>query len=184
MAKPWAVLFGASAIAGAATIAAVCFAFGTGLLAFAQNHPQAPAAAQNAAPTTSHAAGTFDVKLVPQGPEDKTEGSTIAHLSIDKQYHGDLEAAGKGEMLTTTTSVKGSAGYVAMERISGTLHGRSGTFVLQHSGTMAHGTFQLSVTVVPDSATGQLAGLTGKLTGTVADGKHSYEFDYSLPEMP
>ena len=102
MAKPWAVLFGASAIAGAATIAAVCFAFGTGLLAFAQNHPQAPAAAQNGAPTTSHAAGTFDVKLVPQGPEDKTEGSTTTHLPIDKQYHGDFEAIGKGEMLTAT----------------------------------------------------------------------------------
>jgi len=171
-------------LAGAVAIAAICLAIGIGFSAFARSQSPAPATTQKGAPVTSHAAGTFDVKLVPQGPEDKTEGSTIAHLSIDKQYHGDLEAAGKGEMLTTTTSVKGSAGYVAMERISGTLHGRSGTFVLQHSGTMAHGTFQLSVTVVPDSATGQLAGLTGKLTGTVADGKHSYEFDYSLPEMP
>ena len=102
LAKPWAVLFGASAIAGAATIAAVCFAFGTGLLAFAQYHPQPPAAAQNGAPTTSHAAGTFDGKLVPQGPEDKTEGSTTAHLPIDEQYHGDFEATRKGEMLNAT----------------------------------------------------------------------------------
>jgi hypothetical protein len=166
-------------------IAAICLALGIGSASFAHNHPQHPTIAQKGAPVTSHAAGTFDVKLVPQGPEDKAEGSTLARLSIDKQYHGDLEATGKGEMLTATTSVKGSAGYVAMERISGTLRGRSGTFVLQHSGTMAHGAFELSVTVVPDSATGQLAGLTGKLTGTVAaDGKHSYEFDYTLPETP
>lgn len=171
-------------LAGAAAIAAVCFVFGMGLLASAQTHPQDSSVAKKGAPMTYHAAGTFDVKLVPQGPEDKTEGSTLARLSIDKQYHGDLDATGKGEMLTATTRVKGSAGYVALERISGTLHGRTGTFVLQHSGTMAHGAFQLSVTVVPDSATGQLAGLTGKLTGIVADGMDSYEFDYTLPETP
>jgi Protein of unknown function (DUF3224) len=171
-------------LAGVVAIAAICLAIGISSASFARNHSQESAATQKGATVTSHAAGTFDVKLVPQGPEDKTEGSTIAHLSIDKQYHGDLEATGRGEMLTATTSVKGSAGYVAMERISGTLRGRSGTFVLQHSGTMAHGAFNLSVTVVPDSATGQLTGLTGKLTGIVDNGKHSYEFDYTLPETP
>jgi hypothetical protein len=88
-------------------------------------------------------------------------------------------------MLTAGTDVKGSAGYVAIERVTGTLQGRKGSFVLQHSGTMAHGAQQLDIHVVPDSGTGQLAGLAGKLTITIApDGKHSYTFDYTLPEAP
>jgi len=103
-------------------------------------------------------------------------------MSIDKQFHGDLEATSKGEMLSAMTSVKGSAGYVAIERVSGTLHGRHGTFILQHSGTMTRGAPQLSVTVVPDSATGELVGLTGKMTIKIADGKHSYDFEYTLNE--
>jgi hypothetical protein len=130
-----------------------------------------------------HASGTFDVKLAPQGTPDKAEGSTLGRMSIDKQYHGDLDATGKGEMLTAGTDVKGSAGYVAIEQVTGTLNGRKGSFVLQHSGTMAHGALQLDIHVVPDSGTGQLAGLAGKLTITIApDGKHSYTFDYTLPE--
>ena len=132
----------------------------------------------------SHASGTFEVKLVPQPPEDKAEGSTLARMSLDKQFHGDLEATSKGQMLTAGTDVKGSAGYVAIERITGTLQGRAGSFVLQHSGTLTRGAPQQSVTVVPDSGTGQLVGLTGKMTGTIADGKHSYDFDYTLPETP
>jgi hypothetical protein len=132
-----------------------------------------------------HASGTFDVKLVPQGTPDKAEGSTLGRMSIDKQYHGDLDATGKGEMLTAGTDVKGSAGYIAMERVTGTLQGRKGSFVLQHSGTLTRGAPQQSITVVPDSGTGQLAGLAGKLTITIApDGKHSYTFDYTLPEKP
>jgi hypothetical protein len=103
-------------------------------------------------------------------------------MSIDKQFHGDLEATSKGQMLSAVTAVKGSAGYVAIERVSGTLHGRSGTFVLQHSGTMTRGAPQQSVTVVPDSGTGQLVGLAGKMTINITDGKHSYEFEYSLAE--
>jgi len=103
-------------------------------------------------------------------------------MSIDKQFHGDLEATSKGEMLSAVTSVKGSAGYVAMERVSGTLHGRSGAFVLQHSGTMTRSAPQLSITVVPDSGTGQLAGLGGKMDIKIADGKHSYTFDCTLAE--
>jgi hypothetical protein len=126
----------------------------------------------------SHANGTFEVKLLPQPTEEKTLG----RMSIDKQFHGDLEAASKGEMLAAMTSVKGSAAYVAMERVSGSLHGRTGTFVLQHSSTMTRGTPQQSVTVVPDSGTDQLAGLTGKLTIIIKDGKHSYEFEYELGE--
>src|SRR5271157_2194808 len=103
----------------------------------------------------TYASGTFVVKMTPQGPEDKGEGSTLGRMSIDKQFHGDLEATSKGEMLSAGTDVKGSAGYVAIERITGTLRGRSGSFVLQHSGTMTRGAPQLTITVVPDSGSGQ-----------------------------
>jgi hypothetical protein len=102
-------------------------------------------------------------------------------MSIDKQFHGDLEATSKGQMLAAGTEVQGSAGYVAIERVSGTLGGRSGTFALQHSGTMTRGEPQLIITVVPDSGTGQLVGLAGTMTITIADGKHQYGFDYTLP---
>jgi len=121
------------------------------------------------------------VKVAPIA-EDKADGSTLGRYSVDKQYHGDLEAMSKGEMLTAGSSVKGSAGYVAMERVSGTLNGRKGTFVLQHTGTMNRGTSSLTVSVVPDSGTDQLAGLTGTMTIIIADGKHSYEFEGTLPE--
>jgi hypothetical protein len=124
------------------------------------------------------------VKAVPASPEDKAEGSTLGRMSLDKQFHGDLEGTSKGEMLYAGTSVKGSAGYVAIERVSGTLQGRAGTFILQHTGTMTRGVPELSVTVVPDSGTGQLAGLAGKMTINIADGKHSYEFDYMLTPAP
>lgn len=134
---------------------------------------------------TTHASGTFEVKLNPQKPDNKeAESANLVRMSIDKQFHGELEATGKGEMLSAVTDVKGSAGYVAIERVSGTLRGRSGTFVLQHSGTMTRGAAQMSVTVVPDSGTGQLAGLAGKMTIEITDGKHSYEFDYTLPATP
>jgi Protein of unknown function (DUF3224) len=133
---------------------------------------------------TSHASGTFDVKLTPQAGEDGADAG-LGRMSIDKQFHGDLEGTSKGFMLSSAaTVVKGSGGYVAMERVTGTLKGRAGTFVLQHSGTMTRGTPQLSVTVVPDSGTGQLTGLSGTLTIKIDQGKHSYEFDYTLPEAP
>lgn len=133
---------------------------------------------------TRRASGDFDVQLAPQRSEDKSEGSALARMTIAKQFHGDLEATSKGEMLTAGTAVAGSAGYVAMEKVAGTLHGRRGTFALQHSGTMTRGTPQLTITVVPDSGTGELAGLTGQLSITIAGGKHSYDFEYSLPEAP
>ena len=149
---------------------------------YAQGQSPAPGGIKEAV-VSNHASGTFDVKLTPQASYDKDEGTTLARMSIDKQFHGDLEATSKGEMLSAGTAVKGSAGYVAMERVSGALKGRSGTFVLQHSGTMTRGVPQLSVTVVPDSGTGQLVGLSGKMTISIADGKHSYEFEYALAEM-
>lgn len=102
-------------------------------------------------------------------------------MSINKQFHGDLEGTSVGEMLSAATSVKGSAGYVAMEKVTGTLDSRKGTFVLQHSATMDRGRPQLKITVVPDSGTGALEGLTGTMNIIIEQGKHSYEFDYTLP---
>jgi len=130
--------------------------------------------------TTQHAKGPFDVKIVPEGELDKAEGSTIARMSVTKQYHGDLEATATGEMLSAGTDVKGSAGYVAMERVTGKLGGRSGSFVLQHSGTLTRGAPEQSITVVPDSGTGELKGLVGKLTVIIEAGKHSYDFEYAV----
>jgi len=131
----------------------------------------------------AHATGPFDVKLTPQ--DDKIEPS-LGRMTIDKQFHGDLEATSKGQMLTASTDVKGSAGYVAVERVTGTLRTpagvRTGTFALIHRGTLTRGAPELSVTVVPDSATANLTGLTGKMNINIAaDGKHSYDFEYTLP---
>ncbi len=127
------------------------------------------------------AAGPFDVKLTPMKPDEDAGGTNIGRMALDKQYHGELEATSKGQMLAIRTDVDGSAGYVAMERVTGTLHGRRGTFALQHSGTMTRGAPHLVVTVVPDSATGELAGLSGKMEIQIAAGKHSYELEYALP---
>ena len=132
----------------------------------------------------NRATGTFDVKLSPQAPHHKDEAAPLGRMSLDKQFHGDLDATSKGEMLAAGTEVKGSAGYVAMERVTGKLHGRSGTFVLQHSGTMNRGSPQLSVTVVPDSGTDQLEGLVGKMAIKIEGGKHFYDFEYTLSETP
>lgn len=134
-----------------------------------------------AAADPRHAVGPFDVKIAPLTLDDKDAGPTLGRMSITKQYHGDLEAAAKGEMLVGGTVTEGSAGYVAMERVAGKLHGRSGTFLLQHSATMAHGSQQLSITVVPDSGTGELTGLAGKMNVIIAGSKHSYDFEYTLP---
>jgi hypothetical protein len=127
---------------------------------------------------TKHAGGTFEVKMNPQ-VDEKAE-PTVGRMSLDKQFHGDLEATSKGQMLAVMTDLPGSAGYVAMERVNGKLDGRSGTFALQHSGTMTRGTPQLIITVVPDSGTGGLAGLSGTMKINIVDGKHFYEFDYTL----
>jgi|SRR5580700_2586452 hypothetical protein len=150
------------------------------LLTYIRMRSTGVVAAQGAI-VTEHASGTFEVKLAPSGEADKAEGSTLGSYSLDKEYHGDLEAIAKGTMLTAGTDVKGSAGYVAIERVTGTLKGHKGSFVLQHNGTLTRGTPQQNIIVVPDSGTGELVGLTGKLTVMIESGKHSYEFDYSLP---
>jgi len=163
--------------------AGIFLCLGLVALGRAQNQPAAHTAPAKEKVVTSHASGTFDVKLTPQAVDGDDTG--FGRMSIDKQFHGDLEGTSKGFMLASSaTIVKGSGGYVAMERVTGTLKGRTGTFVLQHSGTMTRGTPQLSVTVVPDSGTGQLEGITGTLAIKIDAGKHSYEFDYTLPETP
>jgi hypothetical protein len=127
----------------------------------------------------SQAKGTFDVKLTPQ-PPDAGGDSAIGRMSIAKTYHGDLEGTATGEMLAHMTAVDGSAVYVALERVDGTLHGLRGSFVLQHSGVMVRGKQQLSVTVVADSGTGELVGLAGTLDIIIEGGKHSYVLDYTV----
>jgi hypothetical protein len=162
-------------------IPAICLSLGLSFSAYAQTQASAPNAAQKDATMPTHATGTFEVKLNPQTPDGKFEDATLGRMTIDKQFHGDLEATSKGQMLTAATDVKGSAGYVAIERVTGTLRGRSGSFVLQHTGTLTRGVPTLSVTVVPDSGTGQLVGLTGKMNIIITAGKHSYDFEYTLP---
>ncbi len=130
--------------------------------------------------TTTHANGTFDVKVIPQGTPDSADGIALGRMSIDKEFHGDLEATSKGEMLTSGSEANGSAAYVAIERVIGTLGGRRGSFALMHQGTMNKESQTLTVIVVPDSGTGQLAGISGTLTITIVNKKHSYEFAYSL----
>ena len=129
---------------------------------------------------TTRATGTFDVKVVPQEPDEYSEDGTLGRMTIDKVLHGDLEGTSKGQMLTAMTSITTSAGYVAVERVTGALHGAAGTFALMHTGTMTRGTPGLVISVVPDSGTGALTGLTGSFTILRADGQHSYEFNYDL----
>ena len=127
---------------------------------------------------TNKATGTFEVKIVPQTDR---EIPMLARMTIDKQFHGDLEATTQGQMLSAGTAIPNSAGYVAIERVEGALHGKKGSFVLQHVGIMNRGVPSLTVTVVPDSGTGELEGLSGALTIIREPGKHSYEFGYELP---
>lgn len=127
------------------------------------------------------ARGEFVVKLLPLAFEGQEEGSKLGRMSIDKTISGDLVATTKGQMLSAMTEIRGSAGYVAIEKVEGSLKGKNGTFVLQHAGTMNQGSPSLSVTVVPDSGTGELVGLAGQFNIIIAAGKHSYEFKYTLP---
>jgi hypothetical protein len=124
--------------------------------------------------------GSFSVKSTVHPPYDAADGVSLGRMTIDKQFQGDLQASSVVEMLAAGTGVKGSAGYVALERVKGTLLGKTGSFVLQHSGTMTRGVAALSVSVVPDSGTGELKGIAGTMSIEIVDGKHSYQFDYSL----
>jgi hypothetical protein len=147
---------------------------------------------QTAAPTPTprsteaapvhHATGSFDVKLAPQKPDNpQAEAASLGRMSLDKQFHGDLEAEGKGEMLSLLDREKGSGGYVALERVTGTLQGKKGSFVLQHDATMNRGIAAMTIVVVPDSGTGELTGIDGTMKVRIeAGGEHFYDFDYTL----
>src|SRR5262245_13724837 len=145
-----------------------------------------PAAAE---PTTVHegagmsnqAKGSFEVRITPLSEDEKVPGLAVGRLAFDKQFRGDFEGTSKGEMMTSETSVKDSGGYVAVEQVSGTLRGRRGSFALLHQATMRQGgDLGLSIIVVPDSGTEELAGLTGTMTIIIKDGRHFYQFDYAL----
>ncbi|MFN8446073.1 MAG: DUF3224 domain-containing protein [Caldilineaceae bacterium] len=128
------------------------------------------------------AKGPFEVKLIPQAAEELIQATALGRMLIDKQFHGALEAVSKGQMLAAGTAVQGSAAYVALEQVEGTLQGRRGTFILQHSASMNRGTPQLTITVVPDSGTEQLTGLAGKMDILIEEGKHFYDFEYTFPD--
>jgi hypothetical protein len=155
-----------------------------GSLAYTEVQSSNPIVSQKGKKMSKRASGTFEVKIIPQAQQEKAENGSFGRMLLDKQFHGDIEAMSKGEMMVAGTDVKDSAGYVALERVAGTLNGRSGAFILQHSGIMTRGVGQLSVTVVPDSGTGQLVGIAGKMAINIVDGKHLYDFDYTLPENP
>jgi hypothetical protein len=140
------------------------------------------ALAQEAGRMSSVAKGSFTVEMKPQSEPNAVAGVSLGRMSLAKRFEGDLVATSNGEMLTALASVKGSAGYVAIERVTGTLHGRTGSFVFQHSGSMNRGAQQLSITVVPDSGTEGLAGISGTFKLNIVEGKHFYEFEYSLPQ--
>ena len=141
--------------------------------------------AQETAMQPRIATGPFDVKLTPEPASAAAEAAGLGRMSLDKQFHGALQATSRGEMLAFRSATPGSAGYVAMETVRGTLDGHEGSFVLQHSSTVARGEPAQSITVVPDSATGALAGLAGRMTIEIAPGgAHSYRFEYTLPAKP
>lgn len=128
------------------------------------------------------ASGPFDVTLVPQEADNpRAQGAGLGRMSLEKRFHGDLQATSEGEMLALRGARADSAGYVAIERVTGTLHGRSGSFALQHSGTMDRGTPRQSVTVIPDSGSGELEGLAGSMVIDIGPGgTHAYRFEYTL----
>jgi hypothetical protein len=131
-------------------------------------------------PMTNRASGTFEVKL---NPQDQGADIPVGRMSIDKQFQGDLAGTSKGQMLmASSSSVKDSAGYVAIEKVTGTLNGRRGSFYLQHNGVMTRGVGELTITVIPDSGTDQLVGLRGRMNIIINGGKHSYEFEYTIAE--
>jgi hypothetical protein len=130
---------------------------------------------------TTTVKGTFEVTLLPRELALSHEQPGLGRMSIDKQFHGELEATSKGEMLSAMTAVKGSAGYVAIERVSGTLQGKKGTFILQHSATIHRGVSRLAIVVVPDSGTEDLAGLHGTMNIEIVGKDHFYVFEFSVP---
>ena len=160
----------------------LCVCLAVGYAAFTQTQSPGSTDTKKESKVSGHASGSFDIKMAPQPVTEEEKKTISVRMTSDKQFHGDLEGTSTGEMLGVFTAVKDSAGYVAMERVTGKLNGRTGTFILQHSSTMERGKQQQSITVIPDSGTDQLAGLAGSMIIKITDGKHLYEFDYTLPE--
>lgn len=158
-------------------IAALGLCLSLGAAARAQAQTTATPAQETA--VTPRATGPFEVKMAPLSTH--ADPPVLGRMSLDKVYHGDLEATAQGEMLAAMTATEGSAGYVAIEKVTGTLAGRTGTFMLQHNGLMNRGAPSLVINVVPDSGTGELEGLSGTMMIIMEGGKHAYEFDYTLP---
>jgi hypothetical protein len=160
-------------------VAIVCLALGTTAAAFSSRHSSF--LDREATVMAKHASGAFDVKITPLKDEGVGD-SSIGRMGIAKQYHGDLEGIGVGQMLTgMAADVKDSGAYVAIERVRGTLHGRTGSFVLHHRGIMTRGAQDLTISVVPDTGTDELKGISGTMTIDIKDGKHFYGFDYTIP---
>ena len=157
----------------AGVAAALCLTIAPGA------HHSPEATADKESQKMIRAAGTFDVTLTPQPLADPSD-PLLGRFSIEKQFQGDLAGASRAEMLSARTSIENSAGYVAIEKVTGTLGGKKGSFVLQHSGTMNRGTQNLEVTVVPDSGTGELVGITGTMSIRIEGSKHYYELLYSI----
>jgi hypothetical protein len=133
---------------------------------------------------TRTAKGTFQVELRREPPYEVSDGVSLGRTAIDKIFSGDLRGTSSAQMLSAAGEVKGSAGYVAIERFVGSLDGRSGSFVLQHFGVMTRGTAELKVSVVPDTGTGELRGIAGRLNIEIKDGRHEYVFEYSFEALP
>jgi hypothetical protein len=150
----------------------------------ASTSPATPPAAEPRENPMTSASGTFDVDVTPITGEQAAPGSFPRH-SLAKRFHGDLEGTSAGEMMSVDAAVEGSGAYVAIERVTGKLHGRSGGFSLVHRGTMRRGgDFRLAVDVVPDSGTGELAGIAGTMEIRIGGGEHRYELSYTLPAAP
>jgi hypothetical protein len=164
-----------AALAGVAVVAALAF---VSLPARAQTPILKPVPKEP--PVKQVARGTFIVKLTPGPATDDPAVADLGRMTIDKLFHGDIEGTSKGEMLTAGTATKGSAGYVAMERVTGALQGKKGSFILQHTATMNRGVPSLSISVVPDSGTGELLGLAGTLSILIENGEHAYVFEYTM----
>ncbi len=130
----------------------------------------------------THASGAFDVTITPAPADDHSDGGALGRMTVDKVYHGDLEGRAVAQMLTGMSPTEKTSGvYVAVERVTATLNGRKGAFILHHTGIMDRGAQNLKITVVPDSGTDQLTGITGTMMIDIKDGKHFYTFDYTLP---
>ncbi len=155
--------------------------FGTWLLA--SLHLLAPVSAMAQGGPVLRVSGPFDVTMTPAAPSRHAGRTQTGRMLLDKQYFGDLAATGEGEMLSAVTDSKGSAAYVAIERVSGTLGGKAGSFVIQHAGSMSAGAQQLSISIVPDSGTGELAGISGTMAIRMDGRKHFYDLDYRLPKQ-